>query len=67
MANHGFAEPTANFTYDGAVEPGVFRLQAMRKMSAGEEVGSAEVHTHLFFFADDIIPQSNKHIGEMSR
>ncbi|CAM9247000.1 unnamed protein product [Pylaiella littoralis] len=38
MANHGFAEPTANFTYDGAVEPGVFRLQAVRNMSAGHEV-----------------------------
>lgn len=41
MANHGFAEPAANFTYtDGrGGEPGVFRLQAMRNISAGEEVG----------------------------
>ncbi|CAM9407339.1 unnamed protein product, partial [Hapterophycus canaliculatus] len=40
MANHGFAEPVANFTYTGGGEgePGVFRLQAMRNISAGEEV-----------------------------
>eukprot|EP00752_Nemacystus_decipiens_P006521 g5872.t1 len=38
MANHGFAAPTANFAYDGGVDPGVFRLQATRKMPAGEEV-----------------------------
>ena len=38
MANHGFSDPSANYTYDGAVEPGVFRLQAMRNISAGEEV-----------------------------
>lgn len=43
MANHGFAEPTANFTYDGALEPSVFRLQAMRNMSAGDEVGRVEL------------------------
>lgn len=47
MANHGFAEPTANFTYDGAGEPGVFRLQAMRNMSAGDEVGGVAC-TRLF-------------------
>eukprot|EP00903_Cladosiphon_okamuranus_P008723 g8355.t1 len=38
MANHGFASPTANFGYDGGADPGVFRLQAKRNMTAGEEV-----------------------------
>lgn len=40
MANHGFADPAANFTYisGGESQPGVFQLQAMRNISAGEEV-----------------------------
>lgn len=48
MANHEFAAPTANFAYDGGVEPGVFRLQATRNMSAGEEVRRAASLLTLF-------------------
>ncbi|CAM9302999.1 unnamed protein product [Ectocarpus sp. 4 AP-2014] len=40
MANHGFADPAANFTYisGGESQTGVFQLQAIRNISAGEEV-----------------------------
>jgi len=39
MANHGFGDPTATFAYvgDGETEPGVFRLQSTRNITAGEE------------------------------
>lgn len=66
MANHGFDSPTANFTFDGAVESGVFRLQAMRNMNAGDEVG--RVACTRFFCSTPVIQvrQSSKHIGGMS-
>lgn len=55
MANHGFAAPTANFAYDGGVDPGVFRLQAARNMTAGDEVRRAASFAHFFGFTQAMI------------
>lgn len=68
MANHGFAAPTADFAYDGGTDPGVFRLQATRNMTAGDEVRKkGRQVTHTFCFTQAIVGRVNPtypYVGE---